>query len=251
VKKIANYELDPTKVTAMRGNRREEIMEWATQVNPEYDQANFAIRNPTRKAFTVGTQGQQINAINTALGHIHQLTTVSERLENGGFTPANEAWNSIRTVFGSDKVTNFDTLKDALSGEVASVLSKSGATVSGIAEAKEKIKAANSPTQLAGYVTTLIPVMGSKLAELNFQYHQAMGPMIRSPRSRRSRGRFSPVSGSIRTSRRSGSSRTRRSRRVKGRRGRFLASLARRRPSEAGHGSEPSSPGDRARTSRI
>jgi hypothetical protein len=176
VKKIANYELDPTKVTAMRGNRREEIMEWATQVNPEYDQANFAIRNPTRKAFTVGTQGQQINAINTALGHIHQLTTVSERLENGGFTPANEAWNSIRTVFGSDKVTNFDTLKDALSGEVASVLSKSGATVSGIAEAKEKIKAANSPTQLAGYVTTLIPVMGSKLAELNYQYHQAMGP---------------------------------------------------------------------------
>ena len=64
----------------------------------------------------------------------------------------------------SDKVTNFDTLKDALAGEVDSVLSKSGATVSGIAAAKEKINGANSPTQLAGYAKTIIPILGPKLS---------------------------------------------------------------------------------------
>ncbi len=175
VRKIANYDEDPTKVASMRGGLRETLMTWVNQVNPAYDQSQFALRSPTRRAFTIGTQGQQINAINTAIGHIDQLTTLSTDLQNGGFTPANKAWNTIRSAFGSDKVTNFDTLKDALSGEVASVLSKSGATVSGIAEAKEKINAANSPTQLAGYVKTLIPIMGSKLAELNYQYHQAMG----------------------------------------------------------------------------
>jgi hypothetical protein len=150
-------------------------MAWVNQVNPAYDQSQFALRSPTRKAFTTGVQGQQNNSINTALGHIDQLSTVAADLENGGFVPGNKAWNAIRTAFGSDKVTNFDTLKDALAGEVDSVLSKSGATVSGIAAAKEKINGANSPTQLAGYAKTIIPVLGSKLSELDYQYHQAMG----------------------------------------------------------------------------
>lgn len=175
VKKVANYDEDPTKVASMRGGSREQIMQWVNQVNPSYDSTMFGNRAPTRKAFTVGTQGQQINAINTAIGHIDQITGLASKLGNGNFVPGNEFYNWAKTTFGSDAVTNFDTLKDALAGEVSSVLSKGGATVSGIADAKQKIKAASSPQQLAGYVKTLLPVMGSKLEALNYQYHQAMG----------------------------------------------------------------------------
>jgi hypothetical protein len=175
VKKIASYDEDPTKSVAMRSGMRDKVMQWVNQVNPGYKSDEFAVRAPTRKAFTTGTQGQQINAINTAIGHIDQITGLADKLQNGGFVPGNAAWNAIQTMFGSDKVTNFDTLKDALAGEVSSVLAKGGATVSGIAEAKQKISGANSPEQLAGYVKTLIPVMGSKLASLDYQYHQAMG----------------------------------------------------------------------------
>lgn len=175
VKKIAAYDEDPTKVASMRGGMRETLMQWVNQVNPGYDQSQFANRSTTRKAYTTGTQGKQINNINTAIGHIDQLTTVADQLQNGGFVPGNRAWNSLRTMFGADQVTNFDTLKDALAGEVAGALSQSGATVSGIADAQAKIHASSSPTQLAGYVKTLIPVMGSKLASLDYQYHQAMG----------------------------------------------------------------------------
>lgn len=176
VEKIANYDEDPTKVSSMRSGMRETLMQWVNQVNPSYDASQFTNRAPTRKAFTTGTQGQQINAINTALGHIDQLDTLVAQLGNGSFTPGNAAWNKVRTIFGSDKVTNFDTLKGALSGEVASVLSKSGATVAGIKDAQEKISNANSPAQLMGYVKTQIPIMGSKLASLDYQFHQAMGP---------------------------------------------------------------------------
>lgn len=175
VEKIARYDEDPNKAVASRGGSRERIMKWVNQVNPDYDQSQFALRSPTRKAFTIGTQGQQINAMNTAMGHLDQLSTLANQLEQGGFVPGNKAWNAIRTAFGSDKVTNFDTLKDALAGEVAGVLSKSGATVSGIQDAKTHISAANSPAQLAGYVNTLIPVLGEKLAAFDYQYKQAMG----------------------------------------------------------------------------
>jgi len=175
VKKIAAYDEDPTKVASMRGGNREMLTQWVNQVNPAYKADEFTNRAPTRKAFTTGVQGQQINAINTAIGHIDQLTALADDLQNGGFVPANKAANVVKTMFGGASVTNFDTLKDALAGEVSSVLSKGGATVSGIAEAKEKIHGANSPAQLAGYVKTLIPVMGSKLASLDYQFHQAMG----------------------------------------------------------------------------
>lgn len=175
VEKIARYEEDPTKVASMRSGMREQITQWVNQVNPAYDAGLFTNRAPTRKAFTTGTQGQQINAINTAIGHIDQLTDVAEALGNGSFVPGNALWNRVKTTFGGTAPTNFDTLKDALAGEVASVLSKGAGTVSGIADAKEKINAANSPAQLAGYVKTLIPIMGSKLAALDYQYHQAMG----------------------------------------------------------------------------
>jgi ribosomal protein L24 len=175
VKKIGDYDEDPTKVLAARGGQRAMVMQWVNQYNPDYKQDEFAVRSPTRKAFTTGTQGQQINAMNTAIGHIDQLSTLVDRLGNGAFTPGNQVWNTVQTMFGTDKVTNFDTLKDFLSGEVASILSKNGATVSGIAEAKEKINSSNSPQQLAGYIKTVIPVMGSKLASLDYQYKQAMG----------------------------------------------------------------------------
>ena len=175
VRKIAAYDEDPAKVTTMRGGMRETVMQWVNQYNPEYKADQFAIRRPTRQAFTTGTQGQQINAINTAIGHIGLIPKLAAAMKNGSFVPGNEVYNTVKTAFGSDAVTNFDTLKDALSGEVASVLAKGGATVSGIADAKAHIKNASSPEQLTGYVKTLLPIMGSKLNEFNFQYHQAMG----------------------------------------------------------------------------
>jgi hypothetical protein len=175
VKKIAHYDEDPTKVASMRGGMREQLMQWVNQVNPAYNSVLFGNLAPARKAFTTGTQGQQINAINTAIGHIDQITKLAAGLNNGSFVPGNEFYNWAKTTFGEDAVTNFDTLKDALAGEVASVLSKGGATVSGIADAKEKIKAASSPQQLAGYVKTLIPVMGSKLNAFDYEYQQATG----------------------------------------------------------------------------
>lgn len=175
VKGIANYELDPTKTTAMRGNSREKMMAYAKQVNPDYDTNQFSVRGPMRKAFTSGKQSQQINSLNTAMRHLDQLETLSGDLQNGGFVPANKAFNAIKTMFGGSSVTNFDTLKDALAGEVDNVLSLSGSTVSGREQERAKINAANSPKQLADYANTIIPVLGSKAMELEGQYRRVMG----------------------------------------------------------------------------
>lgn len=175
VQAVADYKLDPAKVASMRSEERAKLTKMALQVNPGYDASQFAVRAPTRIAFTDGIQGRQINAINTAIGHLDQLATLGDQLNNSAFVPGNKLYNAVTSIFGSARVTSFDTLKDALAGEVSAVLAQSGATVSGIAEAKEKIHASSSGAQLAGYVQTLIPVFGSKLTALDYTFHQAMG----------------------------------------------------------------------------
>lgn len=175
VKKIASYEEDPTKSTSLRGTERSAVMRWVVQYNPDYKADEFANRAPTRIKFTTGVQGQQVAALNTAILHLDVLGPLIAKLDNGNSTDWNAFKNEWKKRFGSDAPTNFETLKDALAGEVAGVLSKGSATVSGIADEKAKMGTGNSFKQLSGYIHTLIPTMGSKAHVLDQQYHQAMG----------------------------------------------------------------------------
>jgi hypothetical protein len=175
VEKIANYDEDPTKVASMRGGMRETLTQWVNQVNPDYDQSNFAIRNPTRKAFTTGPQGQQITALNTAVEHLDLLQAAADALANGSFKPGNQLYNAVRDTFGSAAPSNYDTIKQMVDKEVEAVANKGVPTVSGTAEQKRLASSAASPAVIKGYIDTTIPLMGSKLNALRYQYEQAMG----------------------------------------------------------------------------
>ncbi len=172
---IANYQVPPPSPRSLATPAGQALMRQILAVNPGFDATEFPNRARTRVAFTTGIQGQQANAMNTAIGHLDQLGVAVDALGNGDFTPANAGYNYLRTVFGSDKVTNFESLKTVLSGELANVFKKSGATDIEIANIERTIQSKNSPAQLGGYIRTQIPVLGSKLSALNYQYHQAMG----------------------------------------------------------------------------
>lgn len=175
VEKISHYEEDPTKVASMRGGMRETLTQWVNQVNPTYDQSSFAIRNPTRKAYTTGTQGQQITSMNTAIEHLDMLQTAADALQNGNFKPGNAAYNAWKDTFGSAPPSNYQTIKGMVDKEVEAVANKGVPTVSGTAEQKALAGQAASPGQIKGYIDTLIPLMGSKLHALDYTYRQAMG----------------------------------------------------------------------------
>jgi hypothetical protein len=172
---IATYMMPPPATRSMQTPMGQMLLRQVLAENPDFDATQFPNRNKTRQAFTTGSQGQQINAMNTAIGHLDQLGDAVGALGNGDVQIANKAKNWLSTQLGSPNVTNFDTLKTALSGELASVLKKSGATDAEIKSVESTISSKNSPEQLAGYVKTQIPIMGSKLNALNYQYHQAMG----------------------------------------------------------------------------
>ena len=172
---MAEYRMPPISPRSTQTPEGQALMNQVMAINPGYDATQFTNRAKTRPAFTTGTQGQQITSINTAIGHLDQMSEAIKALNSGDVQAVNAAKNWFKTQTGSPDVSNFNTIKDFVSSELAAVAKKGAGSDAEIKAMRDQAAAKSSPAQLAGYVDTVIPLMGSKLSALNYQYHQAMG----------------------------------------------------------------------------
>src|SRR6185295_17836360 len=175
-KAIAEYRSPPVSPRAMASGPGKALMEDVMRLNPDYDASQFPTRQRTRIAFTSGPQSQTLNSLNTAIAHLDQFVDVAKALDNGSFQPGNQVFNWFKTTFGNSAPTNFEGIKQIMSGELASAFKKSGATDQEIAGVERAIASKNSASQLIDYATKIaMPALGSKADTFNAQYHQVMG----------------------------------------------------------------------------
>lgn len=147
----------------------------------KYDPSFSDQRAQIRKAFTSGADGRNIGALNTAAVHLDQFADAADALSNGSFRPGNQVFNALKSAFGSSAPTNFESLKSAVAGEMASAL-KGNATDPEIANMARNINGANSPAQLAGAVRTNLDVLRAKLNTYQERYQQqSPGDTVWSP----------------------------------------------------------------------
>lgn len=137
----------------------------------QYDPTYTADRAKVRAEFTGGSgPGKNIMSMNTAVVHLGQLKDVGDAMGNKSFTPANQLYNSTIAMFGGATPTNFEGLKAAVAGEMATAL-KGSATDQEINHINDAIKSKNSPQQLAGYISEQMRVLGAKLNTADETYH--------------------------------------------------------------------------------
>lgn len=139
----------------------------------QFDPTFTEQRAQVRKAFTTGPDAKNIGALNTAVVHLGRLGDAAEALGNGSFTPGNEAYNWLRDKFGSEKVTNFGLLKDAVAGEMAAAL-KGNATDIEIEKMGKSIRGANSPDQMRGVIQEGMAILNDKANTYSERYHALM-----------------------------------------------------------------------------
>lgn len=175
-RQIAEYRLPPISPARQQTPEGQAIMAQVQSLNPDYDGTQFAARNSMRKAFTSGSQGQSLNALNTAIEHLDQFKTAAEALGNGPYQPVNAIVNWAKTVGGDSAPTNFEGIKTIMAGELAAAFKKSGATDEEIKQVKASIEGKQSTNQLVDYVTKeAIPALGSKAHTYQSQWEQTMG----------------------------------------------------------------------------
>ncbi len=151
------------------------LLQAVAKYDPSFDAINYNARAKTRADFTSGKAAQQVNAINTVIGHLHGLSDAAEALNNSDLPSYNSVTNYLSKAIGRPTVTNFDTIKKAVADEVTRVWRQAGGSVQDIEAAQKNLDASGSPAQLRGAIATYADLLQSKLGSLNEQYRQGMG----------------------------------------------------------------------------
>lgn len=146
-----------------------------TALDPNFNAANYdAIRKTVMDYTPGGSVGQQALAFNTAIRHIGVLGDAIDNLNNGKMQIANRLGNAIKVQFGNDEVTNFNTAKTYLAGELAKGFGGGVATDSSRSEANAILAPYQSPEQLKGGIQTAVDLLRGKVGEQENAYQNTV-----------------------------------------------------------------------------
>jgi hypothetical protein len=181
VKGIADYKLDPSKATSLKGGSREQILGLVSRYDPSYDATQFGVRNKMRLNMEAGGMyGQAIDSLNQSIKHLGSMAENYKGLNNTSVP----LWNSIANSYAYN-TGNTDFQKsagaftqdaDAIAGEVAKVFKGQGST----AEAEIKnwragLSADMPPAAFKSSINELIShLLKARLDNIRSDYESAM-----------------------------------------------------------------------------
>ena len=156
---------------------RDKVQQIAAQRGEPFDANRFKLNQQviTKDYAPSGTQGKNIIALNTAIGH---LATIEEKARglNNSDTHAVNAWSQeIGKNFNQPNVTSFNALKPILAGEIGKTITSTGGTLAERQEAEHAINSANTPAEMTANLKTLKEALASKLTALKLPYESAGG----------------------------------------------------------------------------
>jgi len=171
-KKVAAGDMKITDVLTMRTPlaTRKAFLGQVMAANPNFDSKSYDVEKGVLKDFTSGASAKNLTAFNTAIEHAKQLDEAAKALTIGDNRSLNKIGNALGYEFGSDRTTNFNVIKSALSGEISKVFKGGQATDAEIKEVQGPFDAANSPAQLRGAIKNAVRLMNSKRDALKEQY---------------------------------------------------------------------------------
>lgn len=180
VRKIANYELDLTKIASLRNpknteSERKMLAGLVSRYDPTYDMTQFAARNKSRQDFTSGNAARNIRSLNTAVKHLAALEQTGKALDNARLPAYNAVANTLSRQSGDKRVTNFKSALTAVTDELATLFKGTAGTDEQIKHWRASVSENMSPEQMKGQMETLAELVSGRLAALESQYESIMG----------------------------------------------------------------------------
>jgi hypothetical protein len=175
IKALADGRLPFPAGFALKSPYWQGMLNSVAQYDPSFDAVNYNARSQTRTKFTSGKEGQMVNNLNTAIGHVQELEAAADALHNRSFTPWNWLANKVENVFGNDAQTNFDTVVHRVAPELVAAYRGSGGAEADIQNNMKDFSSSASPAQLHGAIAETAKLLESKVRALQDQYNQGMG----------------------------------------------------------------------------
>ena len=174
-KMLANYKLPLQALSRFTPATRERIYANAMKVNPDFNAAEYLVRQKTMDSFTSGDAAKQIRTLNSTISHFGQVLDTAKALPQGSpwYNKGTNMWNT--SIKGTAAEKNFSTAR----GNAIDMMVKY--MTGGVPNEGEKKKwedifsSANSPEQLQGAVNQAIIAMQDQTETLKDQWKEAFG----------------------------------------------------------------------------
>ena len=153
------------------GRNLQKLLPLAKLVDPTFTQQTYQTRLGLWKAYTFGKQFNEMQAINTVSGHLVDLARVADKLQNFGNLgplnlPANYLVGKYRELSQDPRLTDFNTVKQAVSNELSKAYRGGHVTEGDVREWQQNINAVQTPEQLRTVIGRLNELLASKRQSL-------------------------------------------------------------------------------------
>jgi len=173
---IANYMQPYPKAMELRNPRTSVIAAAVQMINPAYDAVQYDTKKKIRASYTSGSAKNNLDALNTAIGHLDGLEKSSRALDNSKLKKYNSIANYLISETGDPRVNNFKADAVAVAGELAKVFK--GGSSPALAEVDHWLNLFNSsssPDQLKGTIEEMVKLMQSRAQQLRNSYEEGLG----------------------------------------------------------------------------
>ncbi len=168
-KMIGDYEESPSDLPTRGGVRAAAVAD-AKRYNKDFNEQNYAASQRAYNNFVGGPEARTVRSLNVATDHLDTLRQAAAALKNGQLPIVNSLVNKYREMTGSPLTTNFDSIKQAVSSEIAKTIVGGQTALQDRDEMSNRARNADSPDQLFGIFDQFTKLMGGQMKGLRQQY---------------------------------------------------------------------------------
>jgi hypothetical protein len=165
---ILEGRMTPPSSFALKTPYWQDVMGSVFEQDPQFSEQ----RAQLRKNFATGSGAVQINAINTALGHVGVLGDAIDALNNGDIKALNNIANRLGVETGNDAPTTYNTIVHRLGPEITKAYVGAGGTEGDRGTNEKDFEYSLGPKQLKSNVGVTAKLFRSKISSLENQWNQ-------------------------------------------------------------------------------
>lgn len=139
------------------------------------------VAGKTAEAFATGKFGQNVNSLNTALGHVDSAYKAYQDIGNTNQEWLNVPINKLKTSTNDPNVVRLGITLNALQGELATVFKGSAGTDQEISSWMKYLNENLTPEQVNGAIPQVDELLRSRLSALDYQRSSGMSGRGESP----------------------------------------------------------------------
>jgi hypothetical protein len=198
---IGQYKYDPAQISRLMV-KHPEIMAQVAQKYPDFDQSTYNAKNKLIQSYTSGPHSREINAINTAMGHIKNLDDAIDAMNNGNTTLLNKIGTAYNiNVGGKTPEAAFKLIVNRVGPEISSAYIPGGGGEGERISNKEDFNVNLPPQTLHNNAAITVNMLRSKIGSLENQYKNTVGrddfnQRFITPEARASLQKMAPQGGS-------------------------------------------------------